>query len=167
MKKKMRVLVPKLVIDMIEQDYIFFGITKEKLCNEILFRFSLKSKFNYQEEMIFEEKEYLQFNLNKSNQRYYSQLLKEVDLINESEILRKIFLSYAILTPFLREIHLFREKILFLNLAIKEHKLLKIDSPNGIIEGKVNRIFRCQKTGYLKIETGKEEFYVGEIRIII
>lgn len=167
MKKKMRVLVPKLVIDVIEQDYIFFGVTKEKLCNEILFRFSLKSKFNYQEEMIFEEKEYLQFNLNKSNQRYYFQLIKEGELINESAILREIFLSYAILTPFLREIHLFREKILFLNLAIKEHRFLKIDSPNGIIEGRINKIFRCKNSGYLKIEVEKKEFYIGEIRIII
>ena len=67
----MRVLVPRLIIDVIEKDCRFFGITKEKLCNEILFKFSLKFRSRYQEEMIFEEKEYLQFNLSKATIQSY------------------------------------------------------------------------------------------------
>ena len=47
MKKKVRVLVPKIVKDTINQDCKFWGITKERLCNEILFNFSLKSNHNF------------------------------------------------------------------------------------------------------------------------
>lgn len=166
MKKKMRVLVPKLIIDILEKDCNFFGMTKEKLCNEILFRFSLKFRSRYQEEMIFEEKEYLQFNLSKANQRYYSELLNELRNVNESEIIREIFSSYAVLIPFLREINLFREKIIFLSSSNKEYRVLKIDTPNGIVEGRIERIFRCNETGYLKLEINEKEYYIGQLRVI-
>ncbi|MGO5427131.1 hypothetical protein [Fusobacterium mortiferum] len=166
MKKKMRVLVPRLIIDVIEKDCGFFGITKEKLCNEILFKFSLKFRSRYQEEMIFEEKEYLQFNLSKANQRYYSELLSELKNINESEVIREIFSSYAVLVPFLREMNLFREKIIFLSSANKEYRVLKIDTPSGIVEGRIEKIFRCKETGYLKLEVNEREYYVGQLRVI-
>lgn len=166
MKKKMRVLVPKLIIDVLEKDCEFFGMTKEKLCNEILLKFSLKFRSRYQEELIFEEKEYLQFNLSKANQRYYSELLNELKNTNESEVVREIFSSYAVLIPFLREMNLFREKIIFLSSASKEYRVLKIDTPNGIVEGRVERIFRCKETDYLKLEVNEKEYYVGQLRVI-
>lgn len=166
MKKKIRVLVPTFILEILEKDCEFFGLTKEKLCNEIFLKFSLKFRSRYQDEMIFEEKEYLQFTLNKANQRYYTDLLKELPEANDSEIIREIFLTYSVLVPFLREIYLFREKVIFLYSAIKEYRVLKIDTPNGIVEGRVSRIYRCKEKRYLKLDINESNYYVGQIRVI-
>ena len=116
--------------------------------------------------MLFEDKGYLQFTLNKSNQRYYVELLKNEIEVTDSEILREVFLRYAVLKPFLREIYLFREKLTFMYSSMKESKLLKIDSKLGIIEGKIEKIYRCKETNYLKILINGQCFYYGEIRVI-
>lgn len=166
MKKKIRVLVPTFILETLEKDCEFFGYTKEKLCNEIFLKFSLKFRSRYQDEMIFEEKEYLQFTLNKANQRYYSDLLKENLEGNDSEVLREIFSSYSVLSPFLRETYLFREKIIFLYSAMKEYRVLRIDSKNGVIEGRIEKIYRCKSTNYLKVLIEDKSFYIGQIRII-
>lgn len=166
MKKKIRVLVPTFILEILEKDCEFFGLTKEKLCNEIFLKFSLKFRSRYQDEMIFEEKEYLQFTLNKANQRYYTDLLKELSEANDSEIIREIFSTYSVLVPFLREIYLFREKVIFLHSAMKEYRVLKIDTPNGIEEGRVSKIYRCKETGYFKLDINESNYYVGQIRVI-
>lgn len=166
MKKKIRVLVPTLILETLEKDCKFFGFTKEKLCNEVLLKFGLKFRSRYQEEMIFEDKEYLQFTLNKANQRYYSEILKELGDVNDSEILREIFLTYSVLSPFLREMYLFREKIIFLHSSFKEYRVLKVDTEFGIIEGKIDKIYRCKESNYLKAIINDQSFYIGQIRVI-
>lgn len=166
MKKKIRVLVPTFILEILEKDCEFFGFTKEKLCNEIFLKFSLKFRSRYQDEMMFEEKEYLQFTLNKANQRYYTDLLKELPEANDSEIIREIFSTYSVLVPFLREIYLFREKVIFLHSAMKEYRVLKIDTPSGIVEGRVTQIYRCKESGYLKLNIDESSYYVGQVRVI-
>ncbi|MGL5351012.1 MAG: hypothetical protein ACRDA0_10700 [Cetobacterium sp.] len=166
MKKKIRVLVPTFILEILEKDCEFFGFTKEKLCNEIFLKFSLKFRSRYQDEMMFEEKEYLQFTLNKANQRYYTDLLKELPEANDSEIIREIFSTYSVLVPFLREIYLFREKVIFLHSAMKEYRVLKIDTPSGIVEGRVTQIYRCKESGYLKLNVDESSYYVGQVRVI-
>lgn len=166
MKKKIRVLVPTFILEILEKDCEFFGFTKEKLCNEIFLKFSLKFRSRYQDEMMFEEKEYLQFTLNKANQRYYTDLLKELPEANDSEIIREIFSTYSVLVPFLREIYLFREKVIFLHSAMKEYRVLKIDTSSGIVEGRVSQIYRCKESGYLKLNVDESSYYVGQVRVI-
>lgn len=166
MKKKIRVQVPALVLETIEKDHQQFGLTKEGICNEILLKFSLKFRSNYQHDMYYEEKEYLQFNLNKANQRYYTGLVAEINNLTESEIVREIFSMYAILHPFLRELYIFREKITFIGNAVKEYRVLKIDTPKGVIEGRIEKIERCKDKGYLKIIIAGESYYISQIRVI-
>ena len=166
MKKKIRVLVPTFILETLERDCEFFGITKEKLCNEIFLKFSLKFRSRYQDDMMFENKEYLQFTLNKANQRYYIDLLKELPEANDSEIIREIFSTYSVLVAFLREIYLFREKIIFLYSSLKEYRVLKIDTHHGVIEGRITKIYRCQENNYLKIDIEEQSYYVGQIRVI-
>lgn len=166
MKKKIRVLVPSLVLETVEKDHKQFGLTKEGLCNEILLKFSLKFRSNYQQDMFYENKEYLQFNLNKANQRYYNDLILSEKELNESEIVREIFSLYAILHPFLREIYIFREKITFIGNTIKEYRVLKIDTPNGVITGRIEKIERCKDKGYLKVIVAGESYYISQIRVI-
>lgn len=165
-KDNIRALVPVYITEIIEKDIKHFQVSKYKLCNLILIKFSLRFRANYCQEIAFEKKEYLQFALHKENIKYYSELRKGVDGMNESDMIREIFLSYAVLPPFLREINLYREKIAFLMTAQKEYRVLKIHTLGGIIEGRIERIFRDKETGYLLIEVNEEEYYVSHIEII-
>lgn len=164
MKKK--VLVPVFLLEILEKDCSFFKISKDNLCNQILLKFSLRFYLKYQEDMIFEENDYLQFNIHKDNQRLFSELSRRVKELSDSDLLREVFLAYAILPPFLRETYLFKEKVNFLHSSYKDQKVIKIDSLSEIIEGKVEKIFRCLNTDYLKIMIHKKEFYVSQIRVI-
>ena len=166
LKQKVKASVPKYLIEILETDLKHFSLPKERLCNEILLKFSLKFRSNYNQEMIFENKDIIQFTLNKDNRKYYEELCQQMEKLNESEIIREIFLSYAVLPPFLREIHLFREKIVFLNTAQKECKNLKIHTLDGVIESRVEKIFRDKLTGYLKVILNGKDYFIGQIRII-
>lgn len=166
MKQKVKASVPEYLIEILEADLNHFSLPKERLCNEILLKFSLKFRSNYNQEMIFENKDIIQFTLNKDNRKYYEELCQQMEKLNESEIIREIFLSYAVLPPFLRETHLFREKIVFLNAAQKEYRTLKVHTPNGLVESRVEKIFRDKETGYLKVLLNNVEYYISQIRVI-
>lgn len=166
LKQKVKASVPEYLIEILEDDLKHFSLPKERLCNEILLKFSLKFRSNYNQEMIFEDKDILQFTLNKDNRKYYEELCQQMEKLNESEIIREIFLSYAVLPPFLRETHLFREKIVFLNTAQKEYRILKIHTSDGVIESRVEKIFRDRLTGYLKIILDSKDYFIGQIRVI-
>lgn len=166
MKQKIKASVPKYLLKILEADLNHFSISKEGLCNEILLKFSLKFRSNYHQEMLFEEKEYLQFSLNKENKKYYEELSKQMSDLNDAEIIREIFLSYAILPPFLREINLFREKIVFLNTAQKEYRTLKVHTNNGVLESRIKKIFRDEESDYLMITLNNNNYFISQIRII-
>lgn len=166
MKKKIRVQIPSLIMEILEKDTKFFNITKERLCNDVLYKFSLRFRSNYQNDLCYEDKLYLQFTLNKENQRYYDELIRQSIGLSESEIIREIFSSYAILPPSLRELYLYREKIAFVSSAIREYRVLKIDTCNGVIEGKIDKLFRCKEIGYLKFEVNDKSYYLSHSRII-
>lgn len=166
LKQKVKASVPKYLVEILEVDLKHFSLPKERLCNKILLKFSLKFRSNYNQEMIFEEKDILQFSLNKENRTYYAELCQQMEKLSESEIIREIFLSYAVLPPFLRETHLFREKIVFLNTAQKEYRILKVHTSDGVIESRVEKIFRDKATGYLKITLNSKDYFIGQIRII-
>ena len=92
MKKK--VLVPVFLLEILEKDCSFFKISKDNLCNQILLKFSLRFCLKYQEDMIFEENDYLQFNIHKKNQRLFSELSRRVKELSDSDLLKEIFLAY-------------------------------------------------------------------------
>ena len=167
LKDNIRALVPKYLIEIINRDVKHFSISRYKLCNDILVKFSLKFRSNYcQDMMSFEQGEYLQFNLYKQNIVYYNSLRKGIDGITESEMIREIFSSYGILPPFLREINLFREKIAFLISAQKEYRVLKIHTRTGIAEGRIKSIYRNEDTDYLMILLDEKSYYISQIEII-
>lgn len=165
-KHNIRALVSKYIIEVVTLDAKHFNYSKYKLCNLILIKFALKFRSNYAQELIFEEKEYLQFTLHKENINYYTDIKRGVDGLNESEMIREIFSAYAILPPFLRELNLFREKITFILSAHKEYRVLKLHTINGIIEGRVEKVFRDKKTGYLQIKVNSNNYYISQTEII-
>lgn len=166
MKNKIRAQIPSLIMETLNKDAEFFYITKEHLCNEVLYKFPLKNRVNYQKDLSHDEKVYLQFTLNKDNKRYYSDLIRQSIGLSESEIIREIFSTYAVLHPSLRESYLYKEKINFISSVIKECKILRIDTCDGIVKGKVNKLFRCKELGYLKIEINEKSYYLSHFRIV-
>lgn len=166
LKTKIKVSVPNLLLEILEQDLHQFSITKERLCNIILLKFSSKDAPNYNQEMMFENKTYLQFALNKDNIGYYSKLSQKKKNMSNSEIIREIFLSYAVLPPFLRETILFREKIIVLNTTQKEKVNIQLDTGEEIVEGIIEDIFRDTKTRYLKLKLEGKDYFISKVRII-
>ena len=85
----------------------------------------------------------------------------------ESEMIREIFASYTTLPPFLREINLFEEKIVFLMTAKKEYKKLKLYTDDGqIVEGRIDELKRNENNNYLEIEINSKKYYVSRVTIM-
>jgi len=165
-KSNIKVLVSKYVKEILEEDTKHFNIPKYDLCNRILIKFFLRTDTNFSRLTPFEEKEYLQFSLQKDNIPRYIELKKLMKEKTESEMIREIFVSYTTLPPFLREINLFEEKIVFLMTAKKEYKNLKLYTDEGIIEGKIDSLKRNKINNYLEIEINSRKYYIGRVEII-
>ncbi|MHD0316386.1 hypothetical protein [Fusobacterium ulcerans] len=165
MKEKIKVAVPEFVLKTLKEDQKHFDITKEKLCNEILLKFS-RENLNCYCDIQFNKNEYLQFNLNKTNKIYYEELSKKINGKNDSEKIRKIFSEYAILQPFVREAILFRENIICINSFEKSKRSLKVCTNGEIYEGKVEKIFIDEVKGYLMATINKSSHYISEIKIL-
>ncbi|ALM93152.1 hypothetical protein [Fusobacterium polymorphum] len=165
-KSNIKVLVSKYVKEILEEDTKHFNIPKYDLCNRILIKFFLRTDTNFSRLTPFEEKEYLQFSLQKDNIPRYIELKKLMKDKTESEMIREIFVSYTTLPPFLREINLFEEKIVFLMTAKKEYKKLKLYTDEGIIEGKIDSLKRNKINNYLEIEINSRKYYISRVEII-
>ena len=165
-KSNIKVLVSKYVKEILEEDTKHFNIPKYDLCNRILIKFFLRTDTNFSRLTPFEEKEYLQFSLQKDNIPRYIELKKLMKDKTESEMIREIFVSYTTLPPFLREINLFEEKIVFLMTAKKEYKNLKLYTDEGIIEGKIDSLKRNKINNYLEIEINSRKYYISRVEII-
>lgn len=165
-KSNIKVLVSKYVKEILEEDTKHFNIPKYDLCNRILIKFFLRTDTNFSRLTPFEEKEYLQFSLQKDNIPRYIELKKLMKDKTESEMIRDIFVSYTTLPPFLREINLFEEKIVFLMTAKKEYKRLKLYTDEGIIEGKINSLKRNEINNYLEVEIDSKKYYISRVEII-
>ena len=165
-KSNIKVLVSKYVKEILEEDTKHFNIPKYDLCNRILIKFFLRTDTNFSRLTPFEEKEYLQFSLQKDNIPRYIELKKLMKEKTESEMIREIFVSQTTLPPFLREINLFEEKIVFLMTAKKEYKNLKLYTDEGIIEGKIDSLKRNKINNYLEIEINSRKYYISRVEII-
>ena len=81
-------------------------------------------------------------------------------------MIREIFASYTTMPPFLREINLFEEKIVFLITAKKEYKKLKPHTDDGFIEGKIEDIRRNEENNYLEVIINSKSYYISRLTII-
>ncbi|MGL4451141.1 hypothetical protein [Cetobacterium sp.] len=162
-KKRIKIMVSKLILDILDRDSKHFNLTREKLCNEILIIFSIRKIEGIEREEL-DEKIYLQFTLTQSTTEYYKAISNGIQ--DEPKFIRSIFTGYAHLNPFYREIILFRDKLIVLKDYCLKKEKLHISIGNRLEEVIVEEIKRCQMTDYIKLRTDKGEFYMNELRII-
>lgn len=131
MEKKVRVTLPKKVVEILENDIEEFFIKKNTLLNYI---YAEKIKENQEKKYVYPykgETSVIQFNLNKKNLDGYYNFLEENNIQNESEFFRDILIEYASLGKKKRECFLFREIVERINYSIKEKKIIKIIFRDG------------------------------------
>ena len=126
MEKKIRVTLPRKIVEILENDIEEFFIKKNTLLNYI---YAEKIKENQEKKFIYPykgETSVIQFNLNKKNLEGYYNFLEENNILNESEFFREILIEYASLGKKKRECFLFKEIVERINYSIKEKKIIKI-----------------------------------------
>lgn len=163
-KKKVKILTPTLFLETLEKDVKHFGITKEKLCNEILIRLNDRYMLALEREFKSEEKKFLQFNLNKKGSKFYSSIVTNHLSTNESEIMRSILAGYINLNPFIREWAIFEEKIVFFEHLEREQNEIKVLVNDSFYIGKVKGIERCKETDYIVVKLGNRSEYLSRIK---
>lgn len=126
MEKKIRVTLPRKIVEILENDIEEFFIKKNTLLNYI---YAEKIKENQEKKFIYPYKGetlVIQFNLNKKNLEGYYNFLEENNIQNESEFFREILIEYASLGKKKRECFLFKEIVERINYSIKEKRTIKI-----------------------------------------
>lgn len=126
MEKKIRVTLPRKIVEILENDIEEFFIKKNTLLNYI---YAEKIKENQEKKFIYPykgETSVIQFNLNKKNLEGYYNFLEENNIQNESEFFREILIEYASLGKKKRECFLFKEIVERINYSIKEKRIIRI-----------------------------------------
>ncbi|MHA4988940.1 WYL domain-containing protein [Cetobacterium somerae] len=126
MEKKIRVTLPRKIVEILENDIEEFFIKKNTLLNYI---YAEKIKENQEKKFIYPykgETSVVQFNLNKKNLEGYYNFLEENNIQNESEFFREILIEYASLGKKKRECFLFKDIVERINYSIKEKRIIKI-----------------------------------------
>lgn len=126
MEKKIRVTLPRKIVEILENDIEEFFIKKNTLLNYI---YAEKIKENQQKKIVYPykgETSVIQFNLNKKNLEGYYNFLEENNIQNESEFFREILIEYASLGKKKRECFLFKDIVERINYSIKEKRIIKI-----------------------------------------
>lgn len=164
--EKVKINAPTFLVEILEDDVKHFNLSKSGLYNLIFLKCALKFRSNYSQELQFDDKRYIQVPLNKENRKLFNVIIKEQPQLNNSEIMKEIFLSYAIMPSFMRETILFREKLSFVINSQKEYRVLKIRTPDGIIEGRIEKIFRDKIDNYFRIKITGKDYYFSQCEII-
>lgn len=124
MEKKIRITLPKKILDILENDMEEFSIKKNTLLNLIYEK--LKKSYLKVIDISYGETSVIQFNLNKKNKEDYYFFLEENKIQNEAEFFRKIITYYSNLRKKEREAFLYEREVELLKIAIKERRVVKI-----------------------------------------
>ncbi|MEG0748053.1 WYL domain-containing protein [Cetobacterium sp.] len=131
MEKKIRVTLPKRILEIIECDIEEFKIKKNTLLNYIYEELGKTYDFKNYKSNYKGETEVIQFNLNKKNKIDYYGFLEENNIQNEAEFFREILIEYAEKGKKNRELFLFRNIVERLQIAIKEKRISKLSFKDG------------------------------------
>lgn len=125
MNKKIKISLPRYVVEIVEKDKNYFSISKDAIYNKIIIGFGF-NKRRYIETGILDKKISVCFNLNNKNFSLFYEMLKFSKMEIENEFIRTLLIDYSNTHPSIREklmnSTLFRE----LEYAIKNKRIIKI-----------------------------------------
>lgn len=126
-RKKINFKIQKEIVEILEKDAQYFGLSKEGLCNRIFEEFIFK-QLNFEALSSDEEENdiYIQFNLNKKNSLIYKDITKKEKNKIDSKYFRKILTLYSNLNEQLREKIIFRRTYELIKKCIKDNNLLRV-----------------------------------------
>lgn len=156
MRKKIKVSIPRLVKEILEQDMEYFNYTREKLCNLIIQELGYEKTIPLHEKMEDEDKVVINFNLYEKNTIYFNDMLKESKEETEREFLRRIFSTYVNFHPSIREKVIRKELFNELEKARKRNKMIKVSHKTEILTIKALGLERDNETGYNYIRAIKD-----------
>lgn len=122
--KKIRVTISKYMGDILKYDAIEFGISKNFLLNYLVKNYSLLRKKNIPE--FHGEKEIIQFNLNKENEDFYTEVYNRSNFETEASLIRSLIYGYISQSKVIRERFIFKKLIGRIERGIKTKKKIKI-----------------------------------------
>lgn len=163
-KKRIKVLLSKLTLEILKRDSKHFKISKEKLCNDVLINFSLKRLLGVEREL-FDEKAYLQFSLTQANSEYYNIISKNIE--DEPTFIKNMFTSYIHLNPFYRETYIFKDKLIIVSSYIEKKEEINVSIKGALDRILIEGVIKCNTTDYIKLKTNKGCFYLSDIRLIL
>lgn len=165
-RKKIKMALPKLIVEVLNEDISYFKLSKEKLCNIVIQEVGFEHIHSLTERMTNQAKikGILQFNLTEKNTKLFFKMLKFHDETCESTVLRKIFSQYINLHPTLRERILRKDLFMRLDTAIKEKCKVKIYHEENIVDILPLEIKRDLENNYniLKAQI-KEEVHIYRV----
>ena len=122
--KKIRATIPKYMGDILKYDAVEFGVSKNYLLNYLVKNYSLLKGKNIP---VFEgEKEIVQFNLNKENEDFYTEVYNRSEFETEASLIRTLIYGYISQSKVIRERFIFEKLIGKIERGIKDKKKIKI-----------------------------------------
>ncbi|MGL5350878.1 MAG: hypothetical protein ACRDA0_10000 [Cetobacterium sp.] len=134
MRKRIKLSIPKLIKEILDQDTFYFEIKLERLCNIIVQEMGYEPTLRIQDKLKNERKIPITFNLNERNSSYIQNMILNSSENIETEFFRSLLSTYANLHPSLRERVVKKSIYTDIDLAIKEGYNIKISYEHKIID---------------------------------
>jgi len=160
LRKRIKVSLPKLIKDLLNEDLIYFELKMERLCNLIVQEMGYDQTLRLHEKIVNDKKANVYFNLNSRNTSFFKDMLEESEENLETEYFRRLLSTYVNLHPSIRERVIKKRLFLEIETAIKNSIEIKIAVNKEIYNVIPLEILRDSKTNYnlLKVKNNEEVF---------
>lgn len=158
MRKRVKITLPKLIKEILNEDLIYFDLKMENLCNIIVREMGYDQTLRLHDRLSNKEKTSINFNLNRRNSMFFSNMLEESEENVEAEYFRRLLSTYANLHPSIRERIVKKTMFIELEDAVKKKLGIKIAKGQEVYNVIPLGMERDKKTGYnlLKIKLNEE-----------
>ena len=156
MSKKIKISLPRYVVETIEKDKLYFSFSKDSIYNRIIWGLG----FNKTEKMdisILDKTSSTSFNLNNKNYSLFYDMLKISNMEVENEFIRMLMIKYSNMHPSLREKVLNLPLFIDLEFCIKNNKKIKILYEKEVIDISPNYFERNKITLYNNLNVNLKE----------
>lgn len=160
MRRRVRLSIPKLIKEVLQEDMVYFNIKMDRLTNTIVKEMGYSNLLKLHENLKLERKLVINFNLNERNTRYFKDMVKLSEEETEAEFLRDLLSTYANLHPFVREKILCKIKFQELEEAIRRKYQIRVEVEGKILDIEPLGFSRDKDTKYasLKFQSDKKMY---------